>query len=226
MLAETHIQWQKVTGTAILERYGMTETNMNSSNPYDGDRRAGTVGFSLPGVEIRITDPETGRELSQGNVGSIEIRGQNVFSGYWQMPEKTKEEIRDDGFFISGDIGVFDDQGYLSIVGRSKDLIISGGYNVYPKEIEILIDKIEGVSESAVIGVPHPDFGEGVVAIVVKEFSASIDEAGINAVIGGTIAKYKQPKIIDFVEELPRNTMGKVLKNQLRDERQNYFISS
>ena len=223
LLAETHKQWQQVTGSVILERYGMTETNMNTSNPYQGERRAGTVGFPLPGVEIRIADPESGKELAPGSVGSIEIRGPNVFKGYWRMPEKTREEFRQDGFFISGDLGVIDDQGYISIVGRSKDLIISGGYNVYPKEIELLIDDIEGVYESAVIGVPHPDFGEAVVAVVVTEAGKSLEESDIQNAMKDKLARYKQPKKIFFTRELPRNTMGKVMKNVLRDEHQPDF---
>lgn len=223
LLSETHNQWQKVTGRAILERYGMTETNMNTSNPYQGERRAGTVGFPLPGIEIRIADPDTGKELTQGETGSIEVRGPNVFKGYWQMPEKTEEEFREDGFFITGDIGTFDDRGYLSIVGRSKDLIITGGYNVYPKEIEILIDDIEGVYESAVIGIPHADFGEGVVAVVVTDTHLTLHESDVQKAMAETLARYKQPKKIFFVDELPRNTMGKVLKNKLRDQYNDYF---
>ena len=160
LLAETHIQFENRTGHRILERYGMTETNMNTSNPYDGERRAGTVGFPLPGVDLRIVDAETGAALPQGEIGIIEVRGPNVFSGYWQMPEKTREEFRDDGFFITGDVGVIDADGYVQIVGRSKDLIISGGYNIYPKELELLLDEEEGVLESAVIGVPHAYFGD------------------------------------------------------------------
>jgi len=159
LLAETHKAWRERTGHAILERYGMTETNMNTSNPYEGERRAGTVGFPLPGVALRITDPDSGTALAQGEVGMIEVKGPNVFSGYWRMPEKTKAEFRDDGFFITGDLGLIDADGYVHIVGRGKDLIISGGYNIYPKEIESEIDGLDGVSESAVIGIAHPDFG-------------------------------------------------------------------
>ena len=158
--AETHKEFETRTGHAILERYGMTETNMNTSNPYDGDRIPGSVGFPLPGVEIRIADPETGRVLPQGEVGGIEIRGPNVFKGYWRMPEKTKEEFRPDGFFVSGDLGRIDERGYIAIVGRAKDLIISGGFNVYPAEVEAIIEAVPGVAECAVIGVPHADFGE------------------------------------------------------------------
>src|SRR6185437_2216080 len=160
LLAETHREWQERTGHAILERYGMTETNMNTSNPYEGPRVPGTVGRPLPGVDVRITDPATGAALPQGEIGMIEVRGPNVFQGYWRMPEKTAAEFREDGFFITGDVGRLDERGYLFIVGRAKDLIISGGYNVYPVEVETELDALAGVAESAVIGVPHPDFGE------------------------------------------------------------------
>ncbi len=224
LLAETHKRWSEVTGTAILERYGMTETNMNASNPYDGERRAGTVGLALPGVEVRIADPDTGKELVQGEIGSVEISGPNVFKGYWQMPEKTKEEFREDGFFITGDMGMKDKDNYLSIVGRSKDLIISGGYNVYPKEVEIVLDDIDGVFESAVIGVSHPDFGEGVLAVVVLEPGKNLTENDLKIVIKEILAFYKQPKRIFFVDALPRNTMGKVLKNNLREAHKNHFL--
>ena len=217
LLAETHVKWQERTGTAILERYGMTETNMNTSNPYDGDRRPGTVGFPLPSVEVMITDPSTGEKLPTGEVGSIEVRGPNVFKGYWNMPEKTKEELRDNGFFITGDLGMIDDRGYVSIIGRSKDLIITGGYNVYPKEIELLIDDLDGVVESAVIGIPHADFGEAVTAVIVAESDATLSETDIKQALSTDIAKFKQPKQVFFVDELPRNTMGKVQKNVLRD---------
>ena len=226
LLAETHKQWQEVTGTAILERYGMTETNMNTSNPYQGERRAGTVGMALPGVEVRIADADSGQPLAKGEIGSVEIRGPNVFKGYWQMPEKTKQEFRDDGFFITGDIGTIDSDNYLSIVGRSKDLIISGGYNVYPKEIEIILDDVEGVYESAIIGVPHPDFGEGVLAVVVLAAGADLNEDGIKNNLKQKIAAYKRPKNIFFVDELPRNTMGKVLKNILRDRHKDNFTTT
>ena len=165
--AETHKEFQARTGHAILERYGMTETNMNTSNPYDGERIPGAVGFPLPGVEVRITDPDSGRTLSQGEVGMIEVKGPNVFKGYWRMPEKTKAEFREDGFFISGDLGFIDDKGYVRISGRGKDLIISGGFNVYPAEVEGAIEALPGVAECAVIGVPHPDFGEGVLAVAI-----------------------------------------------------------
>ncbi|WP_417414158.1 malonate--CoA ligase [Hoeflea sp.] len=217
LLAETHVQFEQRTGHRILERYGMTETNMNTSNPYAGERRAGTVGFPLPGVDLRIVDAETGKTLPQGEIGIIEVKGLNVFAGYWQMPEKTKEEFRDDGFFITGDVGVIDADGYVQIVGRSKDLIISGGYNIYPKELELLLDEEDGVLESAVIGVPHADFGEGVVAVLVPKPGATLDEAAILDSIKPKIARFKQPKRIVVLDELPRNTMGKVQKNVLRD---------
>ncbi len=217
LLAETHRDWRTRTGHAILERYGMTETNMNTSNPYDGDRVAGTVGFPLPGVALRIADPESGRVLPQGDIGVIEVKGPNVFKGYWRMPEKTAAEFRADGFFITGDLGRIDERGYVHIVGRGKDLIITGGFNVYPKEIEGEIDAVDGVVESAVVGVPHPDFGEGVTAVVVRKPGATVDERTILSALEGRLAKFKQPKRVIFVDDLPRNTMGKVQKNVLRD---------
>ncbi|ASG24776.1 malonate--CoA ligase [Nitrospirillum viridazoti] len=223
LLAETHDSWRARTGLAILERYGMTETNMNTSNPYDGDRVAGTVGFPLPGVALRVVDPETGAAIPQGEIGMIEVRGPNVFKGYWQMPEKTAAEFRPDGFFITGDLGKIDARGYVHIVGRGKDLVISGGYNVYPKEIETEIDGLPGVVESAVIGVPHPDFGEGVTAVVVRQKGAAVDEAAVLAALDGRLAKFKQPKRVLFVDDLPRNTMGKVQKNLLRQEYQGLY---
>lgn len=189
LLAETHREWQARTGHAILERYGMTETGMNTSNPYDGDRVAGAVGFPLPGVRMRVTDPETGEELARDEIGMLEVKGPNVFKGYWRMPEKTEAEFRKDGFFITGDLGKIDARGYVHIVGRGKDLIITGGFNVYPKEIESEIDAIPGVTESAVIGVPHPDFGEGVTAVVVSEKGAKLDERQILAAIENRLAK-------------------------------------
>jgi malonyl-CoA/methylmalonyl-CoA synthetase len=223
LLAETHDRWRAVTGHAILERYGMTETNMNTSNPYDGDRRAGTVGFPLPGVELKVTDPASGAEMPQGEIGVIEVRGDNVFAGYWQMPEKTAEELRPDGWFITGDLGRIDADGYVTIVGRGKDLIITGGFNVYPKEVESLIDDLPGVLESAVIGVPHPDFGEAVVAVVVPETGATVTEVDVMAGVAGSLAKFKQPKRVIVIDELPRNTMGKVQKNVMRDSYQGLF---
>jgi len=217
LLAETHDRWRALTGHAILERYGMTETNMNTSNPYDGARRAGTVGLPLPGIEVIVTDPDSGEPVAPGDIGVLEVRGPNVFAGYWQMPEKTAEDLRDNGFFITGDLGRIDEDGYVHIVGRGKDMIITGGYNVYPKEIELLIDDLPGVLESAVIGVPHPDFGEGVVAVVVPETGAAPSAAEISAGISTALARFKQPKAVMLVDELPRNTMGKVQKNVLRD---------
>ena len=214
--AEAHREFQARTGHAILERYGMTETNMNSSNPYEGDRIAGSVGPPLPGVEIRIADPATGRP-APGEIGVIEIRGPNVFQGYWQMPEKTKAEFRDDGYFISGDLGRFDSRGYLHIVGREKDLIISGGLNVYPAEVEAVIEAVQGVGECAVIGVPHPDFGEAVLAVVTARPGARLDEAGILRALVDRLARYKQPKRIVIADELPRNAMGKIRKKDLRE---------
>ncbi|MBF0307187.1 MAG: malonyl-CoA synthase [Alphaproteobacteria bacterium] len=216
LLAETHEAWFRRTGHRIVERYGMTETNMNSSNPYEGDRVAGTVGLPLPGVEIRITDAE-GAVMPPGAVGMIEIRGPNVFKGYWRMPGKTAAEFRPDGFFISGDLGMFDDRGYLRIVGRGKDLVITGGYNVYPKEVESELDALPGVAESAVFGVPHPDFGEAVTAVVARKPGASLDETAVLKALEGRLAKYKLPKRVLFAETLPRNTMGKVQKNLLRE---------
>ena len=225
LLAETHTRWRARTGHAILERYGMTETNMNASNPYEGERRAGTVGFPLPGTQIRIVDPQTGACLPCGEIGMIEVRGPNVFVGYWRMPEKTKAEFRDDRFFVTGDLGRFDEDGYLQIVGRSKDLIIAGGYNIYPKEIELEIDALPGVTESAVFGVPHPDLGEAVVAAVVGAASGSISEQAVQASLAKTLARYKHPRRILFVDELPRNAMGKVQKNLLRERYAGLYAS-
>jgi malonyl-CoA/methylmalonyl-CoA synthetase len=218
LLAETHAAFRERTGQAILERYGMTETNMNTSNPYNGERRAGTVGFPLPGVSVRVTEPASGATLDKGETGMIEIKGPNVFKGYWRMPEKTAAEFTADGYFISGDLGKIDDAGYVHIVGRGKDLVISGGYNIYPKEVEGEIDRLDGVVESAVIGVPHPDFGEGVTAVVVSRPDAALTEGDVLSALQDRLAKYKQPKRVIFVEDLPRNTMGKVQKNLLRDQ--------
>src|SRR3954469_23928136 len=217
LLAETHREWFARTGHAVLERYGMTETNMNTSNPYEGERVPGAVGHPLPGVSLRVTDPETGKELARDTIGMIEVKGPNVFKGYWRLPEKTAEELRPDGFFITGDLGKIDSNGYVHIVGRGKDLVISGGFNVYPKEIESEIDAIPGVIESAVIGVPHADFGEGVTAVVVCNKGAEVTEAGVLKALDGRLAKFKMPKRVFVVEELPRNAMGKVQKNILRD---------
>ena len=217
LLAETHRQWRERTGHAILERYGMTETGMNTSNPYDGERVAGTVGPPLPGVDLRIADPETGAPLPQGEVGMIEVRGPNVFKGYWRMPEKTQAEMRPDGFFITGDLGLIDERGYVQIVGRGKDLIITGGYNVYPKEVETEIDALPGVIESAVIGLPHPDLGEGVTAVIAAERESPRDEAAVLKALSERLAGFKRPKRVLFVDDLPRNTMGKVQKAALRE---------
>jgi len=216
LLAETHREWKARTGHAILERYGMTETNMITSNPYRGARVPGAVGLPLPAVSVRITDPDTGSELPAGEIGMIEVRGPNVFKGYWRMPEKTAAEFRTDEFFVTGDLGKFDAQGYLHIVGRGKDLVISGGFNVYPKEVETEIDAIPGVVESAVIGVPDRDFGETVTAIVIRQAGASIGEAAVLKILRDRLAKFKLPKRVHFVDELPRNAMGKVQKNLLR----------
>ena len=224
LLAETHVEFEERTGKRILERYGMTETNMNTSNPYDGERRAGTVGFPLPGTEVRVADADSGEALPDGEIGVLEVKGPNVFSGYWQMPEKTKEEFREDGFFITGDLGRIDEDGYIHIVGRSKDLIISGGFNIYPKEVELLLDDAQGVLESAVIGVPHPDFGEAVVGVLVSE-TIELDTAEIAGNIKDKIARFKQPKSLQVVQELPRNTMGKVQKNLLREQFKDLFSS-
>ena len=223
LLAETHVAFEERTGHRILERYGMTETNMITSNPYDGERRAGTVGYPLPRVEIRITNQETAMPNTAGEIGMIEVKGPNVFTGYWNMPEKTAEEFREDGFFITGDLGQLDEAGYVQIVGRSKDLIISGGYNIYPKEIELLLDEQEGVLESAVIGVPHPDFGEGVIGVLVAKPGFTLDSEALSAAIHLRIARFKQPKQLFVLPELPRNTMGKVQKNILREHFRQFF---
>jgi malonyl-CoA/methylmalonyl-CoA synthetase len=219
---ETHREFRERAGHAILERYGMTETNMNSSNPYDGERVPGSVGLPLPDVEIRIADPATGRPPPDG-IGVIEVRGPNVFKGYWQMPEKTKAEFRDDGFFITGDLGHFDERGYLYIVGRGKDLIITGGLNVYPAEVEAAIEALPGVQECAVIGVPHPDFGESVVAVIARKPGAELNEEEITNALSGELARFKQPKRLVFCDELPRNAMGKVQKADLRSRYSDLF---
>jgi malonyl-CoA/methylmalonyl-CoA synthetase len=217
LLAETHEAFEQRTGHRILERYGMTETNMNTSNPYEGERKPGSVGFPLAGTEVKIVDSNTGEEMEPGGVGMIEVRGPNVFSGYWNMPEKTAEELRVSGFFITGDLGQIDAEGYLSIVGREKDLIITGGYNVYPIEVEDEINQVSGVVESAVFGVPHGDFGEAVIAAVVTAPGATLDTAELSQIVSERLARYKHPKRYVFVAELPRNTMGKVQKNLLRE---------
>ncbi len=223
LLAETHERFSAVTGHAILERYGMTETGMLTGNPYDGERRPGSVGFPFPQVEVRVAD-DRDRPLDPGEVGGIQVRGPNVMKGYWRLPEKTAEDFTADGWFRTGDIGRIDDRGYLFIVGRAKDLVISGGYNVYPKEVESVIDDMPGVVESAVVGVPHPDFGEGVVAVVVPEAVRAPDEAAVIAHCRDHMANYKTPKRVFFVPELPRNTMGKVQKAHLRETHAGLFV--
>jgi malonyl-CoA/methylmalonyl-CoA synthetase len=215
--AETHREFEARTGHAILERYGMTETNMNTSNPYEGPRVPGSVGPPLPGVEIRIADPATGTQLPSGEIGMIEIRGPNVCKGYWRMPDKTAEAFRGDGYFISGDLGLIDEAGYVHIVGREKDLVITGGLNVYPAEVEAAIEAIPGVAECAVIGVPHPDFGEGVVAVATARPGAGFEERTIMRALAESLASYKRPKRVFLVDALPRNAMGKVRKSLLRE---------
>ena len=220
MLVDTHQQWQARTGHTILERYGMSETVMLTSNPgraSDGERKVGTVGQPLPGVQLRVRD-DAGKDLPQGETGGIEVRGPNVFQGYWQMPEKTAQEFTADGFFKTGDVGRVDAQGYVTIVGRSKDLIISGGYNVYPAEIEGYINNLPGVNESAVVGVPDADFGEVGVAVIVPLAGATVDPAQVIATLKATLANFKVPKRCVVVAELPRNAMGKVQKNLLREQ--------
>jgi malonyl-CoA/methylmalonyl-CoA synthetase len=215
LLTDTFQQFEARTGQRILERYGMSETIMLTSNPYDGNRVAGTVGLPLPGVSVRVVD-DAGTPCATNEIGGIQVRGPNVFSGYWRMPEKTREEFTSEGWFKTGDVGRFDANGYVTIVGRSKDLIITGGYNVYPKEIESWLDDMPGVAESAVIGVPHRDFGEAVTAVVVRKPGAMLDGAAIIAALKGAIASFKVPKAVHVVDDLPRNAMGKVQKNELR----------
>ena len=215
--AETHAAFERRTGHRILERYGMSEAGMMASNPIDGERRAGAVGFPLPGVELRIVDEKSGEELPRGKVGAIEVRGPNVFKGYWRMPEKTRDAFRADGFFTTGDLGKFDADGYLRIVGRASDMIVTGGLNLYPPEVEAAINALPGVLESAVVGAPHPDFGEGAVAFIVAEQGASPTEAEVIAALRKTLANFKTPKRTLLADELPRNAMGKVQKNILRN---------
>ena len=221
LLAETHRAFEARTGHRILERYGMTETNMNTSNPYEGERRAGTVGFPLPGVDLRIM--AEGTPVAPGEAGVIEVRGPNVFAGYWQMPEKTAEELRPDGWFITGDVGRVDADGYVQIVGRAKDLVISGGFNVYPVEVEAELDAQPGVLESAVIGLPHPDFGEAVFAVLVARKGVALEAEAVLAGLRDRLARFKQPKAAVVVEALPRNTMGKVQKAELRKTYAGWF---
>jgi malonyl-CoA/methylmalonyl-CoA synthetase len=230
LLVETFNEWKARTGHTILERYGMSETAMLTSNPYGPDarygnqseRRGGTVGFPLPDVELRVRDDD-GRDLPTGEIGGIQVRGPNVFKGYWRMPEKTKEEFTADGFFKTGDVGKVDERGYVTIVGRSKDLIISGGYNVYPAEIEGYINELPGVAESALVGVPHPDFGEVGVAVVIAKPGAALQPEAIIAALKSKLANFKIPKRCFVVAELPRNTMGKVQKNLLREQHKGLF---
>ncbi|MDN5569426.1 MAG: AMP-binding protein, partial [Paracoccus sp. (in: a-proteobacteria)] len=218
LLAEDHRAFQERTDKAILERYGMTETCMIASNPYDGDRIPGAVGMALPGITVRIADRDSAQVLPQGQIGLIEVKGPNVFEGYWNMPEKTASEFRADGFFITGDLGTIGEDGYLRIVGRDKDLVISGGYNIYPKEVEEAIDALPGVLESAVIGLPHPDLGEAVTAVVVPRAGETVDPDAIRTALSDSLARFKQPKRVFIADSLPRNVMGKVQKAQLRKE--------
>jgi malonyl-CoA/methylmalonyl-CoA synthetase len=224
LLPETFSAFKQRTGHTILERYGMTETGMITSNPLHGERRGGTVGFPLSGVHVRVA-LDDGSIAKPGEIGHIQLKGPNVLAGYWQMPEKTAEEFTADGFFKTGDMGTFSADGYLSIVGRSKDLVISGGYNVYPKEIELVLDAIEGVSESAVIGLPHPDFGEAVAAVLVPKSGATLEETQIISTLKRQLANFKVPKRVFVVEELPRNAMGKVQKNVLRGQYTDTFAA-
>ena len=216
LLEETFNEFKQRTKHLILERYGMTETNMNTSNPLKGDRKPGTVGLPLDDVQVKVVD-EKNNALPQGEIGNIQVKGPNVFKGYWQMPEKTKEDFTEEGFFNTGDKGLIDEDGYVCIVGRSKDMIISGGLNVYPKEIEALIDKIEGVLESAVVGISDADLGERVVAIIVPKEGSEIDASEVISLIKEQLAGFKVPKEVKFIDQLPRNAMGKVQKNILRE---------
>jgi len=216
LLAATHTEFEARTGQRILERYGMTETNMNCSNPYHGERRAGTVGPPLPGVEVRLRDGAGGSITDPGAVGTLQVRGANVFAGYWKMPEKTAEELLEDGFFITGDLATIDADGYITIVGRDKDLVICGGYNVYPKEVESVIDALDGVVESAVVGLPDADLGERVIGFAVVR--PGTEPGSLLAALGERLARYKCPRTLHLIDELPRNTMGKVMKNRLREE--------
>jgi malonyl-CoA/methylmalonyl-CoA synthetase len=224
LLEDTFCQFEARTGQRILERYGMTETGMSTSNPLFGERRPGTVGLPLADVEVRVAD-EAGRVLGPGEIGVLEVRGPNVFKGYWRMPEKTAEEFRKDSFFVTGDLARISEDGYVSIVGRAKDLIISGGLNVYPREIESVIDDLPGVVESAVIGLPHPDFGEAVTAVVVPAPGATLDEAAVIAAVRARLASFKVPKRVWFEDDLPRNAMGKVQKNALRARFEDAFAA-
>jgi malonyl-CoA/methylmalonyl-CoA synthetase len=227
LLIETFDAWRERTGHTIVERYGMSETAMLTSNPYhaaDGERRGGTVGLPLPGVGLRVHD-EHGQPVPAGQIGGIQVQGPNVFGGYWRMPEKTREEFTADGWFKTGDVGSVGADGYVSIVGRSKDLIISGGYNVYPAEIEACINALPGVAESALVGVPHADFGEAGVAVVVPRPDALLHGETIIRALKASIANFKVPKAVFIVPELPRNTMGKVQKNLLREQHAALFAT-
>jgi malonyl-CoA/methylmalonyl-CoA synthetase len=217
LLPDTFEAFRARTGKIILERYGMSEAGMITSNPLQGERRAGTVGFPLPGISVRIVD-DRDQALPAGEIGAIQVRGDNVFAGYWRQPDKTREEFTADGYFRTGDIGLVDRDGYVAIVGRAKDLIITGGYNVYPREIELAIDALPGVVESAVVGVPHPDFGEAVTAALVLRKDAALDAETVIAELRKNIANYKLPKSVYFVDDLPRNAMGKVQKAVLREQ--------
>jgi malonyl-CoA/methylmalonyl-CoA synthetase len=222
--AETHREFSERTGHRIVERYGMTETQVIASNPCDDERVPGSVGVPLPGVDVRITDLASGMQLSAaGSVGMIEVRGPNRFAGYWRNPEKTKAEMRADGFFATGDLGRFDERGYLFIEGRAKDLVITGGYNVYPAEVEMEIDRVPGVAETAVIGIPHPDFGEGVAAVILRQPASALTESTILEALQRRLAKYKLPKRVIFVDDFPRNALGKVQKNLLRQRYADLF---
>jgi len=223
LLAQTHEEWTQKTGHAILERYGMTEANMITSNPYFGNRKAGTVGIPLAGISVRITSEESLQEVAEGQVGSLELKGPNLFTGYWQNPEKTAAEFRADGYFISGDLACQDEDGYISIVGREKDLIISGGFNIYPKEIESILDELPDVIESAVVGVPHADFGEAVVAILIIEEKSTLKQSDVIDYVSSQLVNYKRPKHVAFLTSLPRNSMGKVQKNILREQYNSLF---
>jgi malonyl-CoA/methylmalonyl-CoA synthetase len=222
LLPETFERWRERTGHTILERYGMSETVMLTSNPYDGERRGGTVGKPLPGVGVRVR-AASGDLAPAGEIGGIEVRGPSVFKGYWRMPEKTDEEFTGDGWFRTGDVGRIDADGYVTLVGRSKDLVISGGYNVYPAEVEAVINGLPGVAESAVVGVPHADFGEGVIALVVPRPGERVDPDAVTTALKGRIAGFKVPKRVIVVDELPRNAMGKVQKNALRERHKGLF---
>jgi malonyl-CoA/methylmalonyl-CoA synthetase len=222
LLVETFKDFEAVSGHKILERYGMSETGMNCSNPLNGDRKPGTVGPALPGVRVRVVDSE-GQTTALGEVGNLQVQGENVFNGYWRMPDKTKEDFTEDGYFNTGDQATMDEDGYVSIVGRSKDMIISGGLNVYPKEVEDVLNKMDGVSESAVVGVPHSDLGEAVIAIVVLNSDNSLTAEQIIQYAKEKLANFKVPKHVRFIDSLPRNTMSKVQKKTLREEMRSLF---